>query len=138
MSFQISSATRQKLIEMAQAARHYAYSPYSHYPVGAALLSTRGAIFTGCNVENASYGGTICAERTALVKAVSEGVRQFVAIAVVTENGGAPCGLCRQVLYEFGPAMLVIIADPEGRIVDERPLNELLPYGFGPQQLDER
>ena len=138
MTIQISSETRQKLIAMAQAARQHAYSPYSHYPVGAALLSAKGAIFTGCNVENASYGGTICAERTALVKAVSEGVRQFVAIAVVTENGGAPCGLCRQVLYEFGPAMLVIVADPEGRIVHECPLNELLPLGFGPQQLGER
>jgi cytidine deaminase len=126
---------RQKLIEAAQAARQRAYCPYSHYAVGAALLSADGVIFTGCNVENTSYGGTICAERTAVVKAVSEGVRQFVAVAVVTENGVSPCGLCRQVLYEFGPAMLVIMADAGGRIVHECVLTELLPLGFGPEQL---
>jgi cytidine deaminase len=134
----ISDDMRRKLIEVAQAARQRAYCPYSHYAVGAALLSADGLIFTGCNVENASFGGTICAERTALVKAVSEGVQQFSAITVVTDNGGAPCGICRQVLYEFGPEMLVIMAETGGRIVHECPLNELLPFGFGPQQLDQR
>jgi cytidine deaminase len=137
MPIQISNETRRQLIAAAQGARQHAYSPYSHYPVGAALLSIEGELFTGCNVENASYGGTICAERTALVKAVSEGAHQFAAIAVVTGNGGAPCGLCRQVLYEFGPEMLVIIADTAGQIVHEYSLHELLPYGFGPQQLGE-
>ncbi len=134
----ITDESRRKLIEAAQAARQRAYCPYSHYAVGAALLSAQGAIFTGCNVENTSYGGTICAERTAVVKAVSEGVQQFTAVAVVTENGVSPCGLCRQVLYEFGPAMLVIMANAKGQIVHECSLNDLLPLGFGPQQLGER
>ena len=123
------------LVEKAIAASQNAYAPYSDYPVGAALQTPDGTIFTGCNVENASYPMTICAERTALVKAVSEGHRQFEAIAVVTRNGGSPCGMCRQMLYEFAPDLRVIIADMNGVIHDDLPLNDLLRLGFGPSKL---
>jgi cytidine deaminase len=128
---------RRSLIERATAAREKAYVPYSEYPVGAAILTASGAVYTGCNIEIASYGATSCGERTAAFKAVSEGERTFRAIAVVTSNGAAPCGICRQVLYEFGPDMTVIMADPEGAITWEGPLTDLLPYGFGPQKLAE-
>lgn len=112
-----------------------AYVPYSEYPVGAALLTTSGKVILGCNVENASYGGTICAERTAAVKAVSEGEHDFAAIAVATKNGGSPCGMCRQFLFEFAPELQVIIADFTGKIHTELSLQELLPHGFGPNSL---
>jgi cytidine deaminase len=127
--------TRQNLIAAAQRARQYAYAPYSNYLVGAALFASTGEIFTGCNVENAAYPSTICAERVALVKAVSEGVRNFEAVVVITENAGFPCGSCRQMLYEFSPLMLVLVADTDGNIKSELPLAQLLPNGFGPQQL---
>jgi cytidine deaminase len=123
------------LIEKAISASQNAYAPYSGYPVGAALQTSDGVIFTGCNVENAAYPVTICAERTALVKAVSEGYRQFEAIAVVTRNGGSPCGMCRQMLYEFAPDLRVIIADLRGVIHTDVPLDELLRLGFGPSKL---
>lgn len=123
------------LVHAAVAAAQKAYAPYSHYPVGAALRALDGTIYSGCNVENASYSATICAERTALVKAVSEGQRQFDAIAVVTDNGGFPCGTCRQVLYEFAPTLRVLIAKPDGVITHDLPLNELLAHGFGPAHL---
>ena len=123
------------LVEKAIAASQNAYALYSDYPVGAALQTPDGTIFTGCNVENASYPMTICAERTALVKAVSEGHRQFEAIAVVTRNGGSPCGMCRQMLYEFAPDLRVIIADMNGVIHEDLPLNDLLRLGFGPSKL---
>lgn len=123
------------LVAKAAEGRSRAYAPYSHYAVGAALLGEDGTIYTGCNVENASYGGTICAERTALVKAVSEGGRRFTAICVITENGGSPCGICRQVLYEFNPDMSVILASPNGAIVKIYTLRELLPDGFGAEKL---
>ncbi|MBQ6684986.1 MAG: cytidine deaminase, partial [Firmicutes bacterium] len=98
-----------KLYEMAKDATKNSFAPFSHFHVGAALMAEDGQIFTGCNVENSSYGVTICAERTALVKAVSEGVRNFTAIAIASQNGEAwPCGVCRQMLYEFSPVMLVI------------------------------
>ena len=126
----LNAQTRDKLIALAQDARHKAYAPYSHYQVGAALLAEDGTIYTGCNVENSSYGGTICAERTAVVKGVSEGAQRFTAIAIVTPNGVSPCGICRQVLYEFGPEMTVIMADAEGRVRHEMALNDLLPLGF--------
>ncbi len=132
----IDDATREQLIKAAIAASENAYIPYSHYPVGAALLAADGTIYTGCNIENASYPATICAERTALVKGVSEGVREFAAIAVVTENGGYPCGICRQMLFEFAPDLRVIVATTGGTILDERPLSELLVGGFGPDKLD--
>lgn len=123
------------LIEKAITASKNAYAPYSGYPVGAALRTPDGTIFTGCNVENASYPVSICAERTALVKAVSEGHQRFEAIAVVTHNGGSPCGMCRQMLYEFAPDLRVIIADMSGEIHDDLPLNDLLRLGFGPSKL---
>lgn len=127
--------TRSRLVEAAIEASQHAYIPYSGYPVGAALLTVTGQLYTGCNIENAAYPATICAERTALVKAVSEGERAFSGLAVVTENGGYPCGLCRQMLYEFAPDLPVIVATMEGRIVDEQALHALLVGGFGPARL---
>ena len=127
---------RQTLVVAAQQVRQRAYAPYSKYYVGAALLADSGEIFTGCNVENAAYPATICAERTALVKAISEGVQQFKAIAVVTENGGFPCGTCRQMLNEFAPQMRVIVANEHGQIQHDLLLSDLLPHGFGPAQLN--
>jgi cytidine deaminase len=132
--FSVDDAT-QSLIRAAKAATRNAYIPYSHYPVGAALRASDGTIFSGCNVENASYPVTICAERVALVKAVSEGHRVFEAIAVVTTNAGAPCGMCRQMLYEFSPEMRVVLADTDGNVRYDGVLSELLPLGFGPDSL---
>jgi cytidine deaminase len=125
---------RAMLIARAQAAREQAYAPYSHYRVGAALLGRSGRVYTGCNVENAVYPLTLCAERTAVVKAVSEGEREFVALAVVTENGGAPCGACRQVLREFGENLVVLIADTRGHY-REMTVAELLPDSFSAADL---
>ncbi len=130
----------QALIDLARHARERAYVPYSAFPVGAALLSRSGRVYTGCNVENASYPLTICAERTAVVKAVSEGERDFEAIAVVTASGAMPCGACRQVLREFGGPdgdLRVIVADLENH-VRTFTIDELLPEGFTPDQLGER
>lgn len=123
------------LLKAAIEAREKSYSPYSHYKVGAALLTTRGKIYTGCNIENAAYTPSNCAERTAIFKAVSEGERDFAAIAVVTGNGGAPCGVCRQVMREFAPNLTVIIGDIKGnyQVVS---LNDLLPHSFGPENLE--
>ncbi|HVU10736.1 MAG TPA: cytidine deaminase [Phototrophicaceae bacterium] len=125
----------QTLITAAEKASHNAYNPYSHYPVGAALLASDGQIYGGCNIENAAYPATICAERVALVKAVSEGQRRFEAIAVVTPNGGSPCGSCRQMLYEFAPNLRVILARTDGTLVYDGTLSDLLPRGFGPADL---
>lgn len=130
------------LIRAAFAARKMAYTPYSHFQVGAALLAKNGQVFTGCNIENAAFGPTNCAERTALFKAVSEGVTGFEAIAVVGSRQGevntlvtSPCGVCRQALYEFGgPGLLVLMAKSETDYI-ETTLGELLPYGFGPKNL---
>lgn len=126
---------KKQLVAAAVAASANAYIPYSGYAVGAALLAADGTIYTGCNIENAAYPATICAERTALVKGVSEGQRAFTALVVATENGGFPCGVCRQMLYEFAPELHVIIARMDGTICDERPLSALLPAGFGPSAL---
>jgi len=122
------------LIAKATEAREKAHVPYSHFAVGAALLAKSGRVYTGCNVENASYGLSICAERTAVFKAVSEGERDFEAMAVVTENGVTPCGACRQVLLEFGEDIQVIVADETGgyRVFG---LQELLPEAFTPKHL---
>ena len=123
---------------MARQARERAYAPYSGFPVGAALLARSGQVFTGCNVENAAYPLTTCAERTAVTKAVSEGERDFEAIAVVTATGATPCGACRQVLREFGGAdadLRVIVADLEGNLRTYT-IAELLPAGFTPDQLE--
>lgn len=117
------------LIEIAKNTRENAYAPYSGYCVGAALLATDGTVYGGCNVENASYGMSICAERTAVVKAISEGVRDFEAIAVVTEDAGTPCGACRQFLSEFGTDTMVILADIHGHYTLTT-VGELLPYAF--------
>ena len=124
----------QDLVAAATAARTMAYVPYSGYAVGAALRTADGHIFTGCNVENASYGLGVCAERNAVFQAVARGEREIQVVAVVTENGVTPCGACRQVLAEFGPEMTVIVADVAGkrRIYA---LSELLPDAFGPQDL---
>ena len=102
---------RAALVRAAQKARQRAYAPYSGYTVGAALLTADGHLITGCNVENAVYPAVICAERVAVTKAVSEGQREFVAIAVATRNGGTPCGICRQVLHEFAPHIIVLMVD---------------------------
>jgi cytidine deaminase len=131
----IGPEMRRELIRRAQEARRHAYAPYSHYPVGAALLGDSGAIYSGVNVENAAYPDGMCAERTAVFKAVSEGERSFQAVAVVTENGGSPCGSCRQVLAEFNLNMLVLIADAEGNLLQEIRLAELLPKAFTPRDL---
>jgi len=126
---------RQALMARAAAARARAYAPYSKYHVGAALLARSGAVYDGANVENAVYPAGICAERAALVRAVSEGERQFEAIAVATPNGGSPCGLCRQMLSEFGLDLVVMMVDGDGRLVHETSLRELLPRAFGPSDL---
>ncbi len=126
---------RSTLIQTAIEARGWAYAPYSHYPVGAALLTASGRIYDGVNIENAAYPTTICAERVAVFKAVSEGERDFQAIAVVTENGGPPCGSCRQVLAEFGLDVIVLIADIAGNLLQEITLKDLLPNAFTPKDL---
>jgi cytidine deaminase len=126
---------RQTLIERALAVRRWAYAPYSHYHVGAALLADSGRIYDGVNVENAAYGSSICAERAALVKAVSEGERRFEAVAVVTNNGGSPCGSCRQMLAEFGLDLKILLVDGEGKVLRETTLRELLPEAFTPDSL---
>ena len=123
------------LIEMADAARAHAYAPYSNYPVGAALRTKSGRTFTGANIENAAYPTGICAERVAVFKAVSEGEREFEAIAVVTGNGGSPCGSCRQVLAEFGLDTVVLIADGNGKIVKTMTVRDLLPEAFQPHHV---
>jgi cytidine deaminase len=123
------------LIQQAAAARQQAYAPYSGYRVGAALLAASGRIYAGCNVENAVYSLTTCAERTAVFKAVCNGERDFEAIAVVTENGGAPCGSCRQVLREFGEKTVVLIADTDGNY-RETTVGGLLPDSFSATDLE--
>jgi cytidine deaminase len=126
---------KQSLIELANEARRRAHAPYSNYRVGAALRTKSGRIFTGVNVENAAYPDSICAERTAVFKAVSEGERDFEIITVVTDNGGSPCGSCRQVLAEFGLDTIVVLADANGAIVKETTVGNLLPDAFQSQHL---
>ena len=129
--------TDQELVQAALDMRRYSYVPYSRFPVGAALLCDDGRVFTGCNVENAAYGSTICAERTALLKAVSEGCRSgwtAVAIAGSGEDFCWPCGACRQMLYEFAPELRVLAARPDGSY-QEAVLSQLLPRAFGPASL---
>ena len=131
----LTDEERHSLIDLAVEARRRAYAPYSNYPVGAALRTKSGKVFTGVNVENAAYPTTICAERTAVFKAVSEGEREFEVISVVTENGGSPCGSCRQVLAEFGLDTVVLIADAEGKLLQETTVRDLLPGAFTPEHL---
>jgi len=126
---------RKFLLDLANEARRRAYAPYSGYRVGSALRTRSGRIFTGVNVESAAYPTTMCAERVAVYKAVSEGEREFEAISVVTDNGGTPCGGCRQVLAEFGLETIVLIGDGNGKLVQETTVGELLPGAFTPKDL---
>lgn len=132
----LNEAMAQVLVGRAMDARCLAYVPYSDFPVGAALLTRSGKIYTGCNVENASYGLTVCAERVAIWKAISEGETEFEALAVVTNIGGSPCGACRQVMAEFAPDMPVLIADLKGQAT-ELSVADLLPLAFTPQHLQQ-
>jgi len=131
----LTDEERRALLDLANEARRRAYAPYSNYPVGAALRTKSGRIFTGCNVENAAYPTSICAERVAVFKAVSEGEREFEVIAIVTPNGGFPCGSCRQVLAEFGLETRVLIGDGQGHLVQETTVGGLLPGAFTPKDL---
>lgn len=131
----LTDEERKLLIDTANEIRQWAYAPYSGYPVGAALLAASGRMYTGVNIENAAYPSSVCAERVAVFKAVTEGEHQFTAIAVVTRNGGSPCGTCRQVLAEFGLDTVVIIADQTGKVIQETTVAGLLPGSFGPQNL---
>ena len=123
--------TDKELIEISIKAQENAYVPYSKFKVGAALLCADGTVYTGCNIENATYGATNCAERTAIFKAVSEGRRDFTAVAITSSGGGLtyPCGICRQVMAEFSPSMRIILCDRNGSIVTHT-LSELLPHSF--------
>ena len=126
---------RQKLVQAAIVARRWAYAPYSDYFVGAAVLTASGRIYDGANVENAAYPTSMCAERVAIFKAISEGDRQVEAVAVVTSNGGTPCGACRQVMAEFSLDAVVLIANDKGKILEETTVRDLLPGAFGPTNL---
>lgn len=128
--------TERELVERALEMRRFSYAPYSRFRVGAALECEDGSVYTGCNVENAAYGSSLCAERTALVKAVSEGRRRFVRLAVAGDSADYcwPCGACRQMLREFGADLEVLAANREGAYVSV-PLEELLPHSFGPETL---
>ena len=133
----LTDEKQQDLIKKANEVRLRAYAPYSNYQVGAALLTTSGDIFTGANVENAAYGVTMCAERSAVFSAVSAGERDFVAIAVATHNGGSPCGSCRQVLSEFGLEIDVLQVDDQGKLIQQNTLRNLLPGAFQSKDLLE-
>ncbi|KAI0761567.1 cytidine deaminase [Trametes elegans] len=148
-TWSIQPTEKERIVKAAFEAKQFAYCRYSNFRVGAALLTTSGEIVKGANIENASYGGTICAERTALVKAVSEGTRAFTALAVVTDVPStiSPCGMCRQVIREFcAPNMpiLLVPADYDARLsrgeadggVKETSIGELLPDSFGPEDLE--
>jgi cytidine deaminase len=128
--------TREALVQQALDMRSFAYAPYSHFRVGAALECADGSVYTGCNVENAAYGSSICAERTALVKAISEGKRQFVRLAVAGDSADFcwPCGACRQMLSEFGTALEILAANAQGA-VQIVTLEQLLPHSFGADTL---
>lgn len=130
----MNADTRALLAKKARAARDKAYAPYSDYKVGAALLGRNGVIYTGCNVENASYPLTNCAERTAIFTMVADGCREFLAIAVATANSGSPCGACRQVMVEFAGDVPVYFVDADGNIEDYT-LHQLLPHHFSPDRL---
>ncbi len=131
----LTKQEKQALIDLANTARQRAYAPYSNYPVGSSLRTRSGRVFTGVNVENASYPQTMCAERVAIFKAVSEGEKDFEVITVVTNNGGSPCGGCRQVMAEFGLDTIVLMADGNGKLVKQTTVRELLPDAFTPEKL---
>ncbi len=125
-----------ELVNAAREARRQAYAPYSHYYVGAAVLAKSGKVYTGCNIENAAYPTGICAERVAIFKAVSEGERELVALAVATSNGGSPCGACRQVFSEFaGDNAVIVLAPSRGDRFKTFTMKKILPDRFGAQQL---
>lgn len=134
----LTDEMKERLAESALDARHWAYAPYSEYAVGAALLTSSGKVYDGVNIENAAYPTSICAERVAVFKAVSEGEKKFHAIAIATSNGGTPCGACRQVLSEFGSDTKVLIVNGEGNIIQETSVADLLPGAFGPEDLPEQ
>ena len=134
----LTKQEKQTLIDLANTARQRAYAPYSNYPVGSALRTRSGRIYTGVNVENAAYPQTMCAERVAIFKAVSEGEKEFELIAVVTDNGGSPCGGCRQVMAEFGLETTVLLADGTGKLIKETTVKELLPDAFTPDHLSKQ
>ena len=127
------------LVEAARSARRNAYSPYSRVKIGSAVLSSRGKIYSGCNIENSSYGLACCAERTAIFKAISEGDRDLVAIAVVgkSEEFTSPCGACRQVMVEFNPRMKVLRRGTDG-FTEDTTAEKLLPSHFSPEELGKR
>ena len=129
--------TDRELISQAQEAMKFAYVPYSRFPVGAAIECSDGTVITGCNVENAALGSTICAERTAVVKAISSGHRDFIRIAICSSvmDYCVPCGACRQVLSEFAPKMEVLCVRSDGRYVSYN-LGDLMPFPFGPESLN--
>ena len=129
--------THEELFHLAEEARKNAYSPYSHYSVGACILTEDGRTFQGCNFENASFGATICAERCAAGSAIAAGQRRFTAIAIAADSVAWPCGICRQVLREFacGPEMPVIAGAAGSGSFETRTLEELLPGSFGPEYL---
>jgi cytidine deaminase len=129
--------TPEMLVDHALAARQRAYAPYSHYFVGAAVLAEDGSVVVGCNVENASYPATICAERVALTSAVAQGKRKLKAIAVATRDGGSPCGICRQVMAELGPEMQVYITDEAGNFRTTT-VRDLLPDSFDGSSLTDK
>ena len=128
--------SKNELIKAAKQARLSAYAPYSKYRVGAALRTKSGKTYLGANVENAAYPDSICAERVAIFKAVTDGERDFDTIAVVTRDAGAPCGSCRQVLAEFALEAKVLIANEKGEIVKETTVHKLLPEAFLPSNLN--
>ena len=128
---------KSELIQLALEARKKTYSPYSNYAVGAALLTRSGKIYTGANIENAAYGLTVCAERTAIFKAVFDGERTFERIIVATRDGGSPCGSCRQVMAEFDLDMIITMVAENGEITAEGTVREFLPYSFTPRYLDQ-
>lgn len=131
----LSQEQKEMLVAQALRARSNAYAPYSNYAVGSAILSDNGEIYDGANVENAAYGSSMCAERTAIFKAVANGERKIQALAVVTQTGAFPCGACRQVLSEFSQETIIIVANDSGEILHETTLDELLPHSFGPKDL---
>ena len=125
-----------ELIGLARVARKNAYVPYSHYAVGAAVIAESGRVYTGCNVENAAYPTGLCAERVAVFKAVSEGERKLIALAVVTSNGGSPCGSCRQVISEFADDdAVIVLASARGNRRKKFTMKQILPERFGPEHL---
>jgi cytidine deaminase len=132
----MSGEEKLELVRLAAVAGKGAYAPYSKFAVGAVLKARDGRLFSACNVENASYGLTICAERAAVFKAVSEGVQSFECLALSVPGGGAPCGACRQVLREFGADLPILVGDENGQMRRELNLANLLPDSFGPESLN--